>query len=211
MTEEEWLRCEEPEALLSVLFPDASVRKARLLIVGCCRRLASFLKPDMHPVRDDLLAMMECCADDPLPDNWSDAIWGDWELVQKYDRVDGCDEVFECYLMVINTGLAGGLMTAAYAAEENGAKSEGGKQAALLREIFGNPFRPIAPDPAWLTSNVVELARAIYDERAFDRLPILADALMDEGCDSEAILSHCRSPGPHVRGCWVVDLLLGKE
>ena len=83
-------------------------------------------------------------------------------------------------------------------------------QADLLREIFGNPFRPIALNPRWLTSNVVDLAGAIYEERAFERMPILADALMDAGCDSEEIIAHCRGNGPHVRGCWV-DLLLSKE
>jgi hypothetical protein len=70
---------------------------------------------------------------------------------------------------------------------------------------------PITIDPRWQTSTVIDLARIIYDERAFDRMPILADALMDAGCDSEDILNHCRSDGPHVRGCWVVDLILGKE
>jgi hypothetical protein len=83
--------------------------------------------------------------------------------------------------------------------------------APVVRCIFGNPFRPVSADPAWLTSTVVALARSIYDERAFDRLPILADALQDAGCDNPDILTHCRSVGPHVRGCWVVDLVLGKE
>ena len=68
----------------------------------------------------------------------------------------------------------------------------------------------LAADPAWLTSDVVALARGIYDERTFDRMPILADALQDAGCDSADILNHCRGAGPHVRGCWVVDLVLGK-
>ncbi len=72
--------------------------------------------------------------------------------------------------------------------------------------MIGNPFRPVALDPRWLTSTVLDLARTIYDERVYERMPILADALMDAGCDSEEILSHCRSGGPHVRGCWVVDL-----
>jgi hypothetical protein len=83
-------------------------------------------------------------------------------------------------------------------------------QTQLIRDIFGNPFRSVALDPRWLTSSVLDLARAIYDERAFDRLPILADALMDAGCDSGEVLDHCRGDGPHVRGCWVVDLLTGR-
>jgi hypothetical protein len=83
-------------------------------------------------------------------------------------------------------------------------------QAALVRCIFGNPFRPVTLDPSWLTSTVTALARGIYDEWAFDRLPILADALQDAGCDNEDVLKHCRGAGPHARGCWVVDLLLGK-
>jgi hypothetical protein len=85
------------------------------------------------------------------------------------------------------------------------------RHVALLRDIFGNPFRPVTVDPAWLTVTVVSLATAIYDDRAFDRLPILADALEDAGCDQADILNHCRQPGEHVRGCFVVDLVLGKE
>jgi len=82
---------------------------------------------------------------------------------------------------------------------------------ALLHEVFGDPFRPAIVNPAWRTATVVSLATAIYDERAFDRLPILADALEDAGCDNADMLNHCRQPGDHVRGCWVVDLLLAKE
>jgi hypothetical protein len=84
-------------------------------------------------------------------------------------------------------------------------------QCMLIRDIFGNPFRSIALNPSWLTSTVLALAQGIYAEKAFDRMPILADALQDAGCDNEDILNHCRGPGPHVRGCWVVDLLLGKK
>ncbi len=81
-----------------------------------------------------------------------------------------------------------------------------------IRDIFGNPFRPVACDPEWLTSDVLALARGIYDDRAFDRMPILADALQDAGCDNDEVLNHCRDPNQiHVRGCWVVDLLLGKS
>jgi hypothetical protein len=76
---------------------------------------------------------------------------------------------------------------------------------------MGNPFRPVALNPEWLTPTVTALARGMYDSRDFGAMPILADALQDAGCDSEDILSHCRSDGPHVRGCWVVDLVLGKD
>jgi hypothetical protein len=84
-------------------------------------------------------------------------------------------------------------------------------QGRLLRDIFGNPFRPVTVDPAWRTSNVSAIAQRIYDERRFADLPILADALEDAGCTIGAMLTHCREPGEHVRGCWVVDLVLGKE
>ncbi len=86
-------------------------------------------------------------------------------------------------------------------------------QAKLLREIFANEYRPATVEPAWLAWNdatLPKLAQSIYTDRAFDRLPILANALEDAGCDNANILAHCRQPGEHVRGCWVVDLLLGK-
>lgn len=84
------------------------------------------------------------------------------------------------------------------------------RQTSIFREIIGNPFRPVEFDPRWRTDDVIGLARAAYEDGAFDRLPMLADALMDVGCDDEVILSHCRSAGPHTRGCWVVDLVLGR-
>src|SRR5262249_9028954 len=94
------------------------------------------------------------------------------------------------------------------------ARAEAASQADLLRDIIGNPFRPSAVDLAWVRWNdrcVERIARRIYDERNFAELPILADALLDAGCDDEDILAHCRGAGPHVPGCWVVDLLAGKE
>lgn len=81
--------------------------------------------------------------------------------------------------------------------------------AHLLRDIF-NPFRPVALNPAWLSSTVVSIAAGVYDDRAFDRLPILADALQDAGCEDAGLLDHLRGDGPHVRGCWALDLILGK-
>ncbi|MCE9561749.1 MAG: hypothetical protein K8U57_06800 [Planctomycetes bacterium] len=77
--------------------------------------------------------------------------------------------------------------------------------------MFGNPFRPVVAEPAWLTSDVVALAQGIYANRDFSAMPILADALQDAGCDSEDMLAHCRDEKQvHVRGCWVVDQILGK-
>jgi hypothetical protein len=78
-----------------------------------------------------------------------------------------------------------------------------------LREVVGNPFRCPALDPLWLTPDVAALARGIYEERAFDRLPVLADALEDAGCTDPAVLAHLRSGGEHFRGCWALDAVLG--
>lgn len=101
-------------------------------------------------------------------------------------------------------------------------KSRGADQAERIRQcecircLFGNPFRPVTLNRRWQSSTVLDLARTIYDEfprqaGGYMKMHILADALMDSGCDSEEIIKHCRSDGPHVRGCFVVDLLLGKE
>jgi hypothetical protein len=84
-------------------------------------------------------------------------------------------------------------------------------QADLLRDVFGNPFRPVAADSSWRAPAAVHLAQAAYGERSFGQLPRLADALEEAGCTDRAVLDHCRGPGPHVRGCWVVDLILGKS
>jgi hypothetical protein len=86
-------------------------------------------------------------------------------------------------------------------------------QAHLVRDIFGNPFRPVTVNPSWLTwkdGTLLHLARSIYEDRRFGDLPVLADALEEAGCTDPDILGHCRGPGPHTRGCWPVDLVLGK-
>ena len=94
----------------------------------------------------------------------------------------------------------------------HGADSRSGAMAcSLLRDIFGNPFRSGAFSVAWRAETAVSLARQIYDSYNFSGLPILADALQSAGCDNSDILDHCRGPGPHIRGCQVVDLLLAKE
>ena len=94
-----------------------------------------------------------------------------------------------------------------------GERAGDGVLCDLFRCVFGNPFRPVRCERSWLAWNdgtLRQMAQAIYVERAFDRLPVLADALEDAGCDNAEILDHCRAGGIHVRGCWAIDLLLGK-
>src|SRR6185437_16910565 len=96
--------------------------------------------------------------------------------------------------------------------EERTAKVERRAQVALIRDLFGNPFRPVAIEPACLEWNegcLVKMARTIYDERKYQDMTILADALEEAGCGTAELLNHCRQPGEHARGCWALDLLLG--
>jgi hypothetical protein len=125
-----------------------------------------------------------------------------------------------------DTGVAASNAVAEYARQvrrrpEEGARAaawaelkEQSAQCAVLRDLVGNPFQFRAVESSWLTQNdgaVRELAQVIGEGQAFDRLPILADALEDAGCTDAAILEHCRGPSPHVRGCWVVDAILGRQ
>jgi hypothetical protein len=92
--------------------------------------------------------------------------------------------------------------------------AEQAAQAGLLRCVFGNPFRPARIEPSWLrwcSCLLVSMARQMYDSRDFTDMPVLADALEEAGCQDQDILGHCRSGGEHVRGCWVIDLLLGRS
>jgi hypothetical protein len=112
------------------------------------------------------------------------------------------------------------LFFAASAVAESGPKREAEvlAQCHLARDVFGNPFRAVSLDPSWTTPTVVLLAQAAYNERqmlGYDldpaRLAVLADALEEAGCSGHPVLEHLRDPGPHVRGCWAVDLVLAKE
>jgi hypothetical protein len=159
------------------------------------------------------------------------------KLVEVFDRTTNRDDVFELGLQgiafrairnaaYVERGEAEGWNSSAAACAYHAAFhsklamiDEGNEQktqaaavrASLLRDVIGNPFRPVILNPAWQTTNVTAIAQAIYDERVFERMPILGDALEDAGCDNADILNHCRQPGEHVRGCWVVDLILGKS
>ena len=123
----------------------------------------------------------------------------------EWEMTDRCKRVAFYWMSPRSAG------SAAYRAHKD--RAMGWPTLPLLRDVFGNPFRLLSVQRHWLTWNdrtIPKLAQTIYDDRRFDLLPILADALEEAGCDNADILAHCRGPGPHVRGCWVVDLLLGK-
>jgi hypothetical protein len=92
-----------------------------------------------------------------------------------------------------------------------GLDHERAAECITIRDMFGNPFKPTQFDPSWRTETAVALARKMYESRDFSVMPIMGDALQDAGCPDEDILNHCRSPGVHVRGCFVVDLVLSRS
>jgi hypothetical protein len=197
MTEEEWMAEDaEPMLLFEHIQWIRSRRKHRLYSVAGGRELLSFLKSaycmlayDVVERQADGNATAEEIAD--LSNRWPDGeLHADWNWNIGLG-IDGYRQV------ALNVALDLG--------EDNPLAAR-----ALIRDIFGNPFRPIVADPAWVTPTVQSIASAIYADRAFDRLPILADALEEAGCTNADLLLHCRQPGEHVRGCWVVDLVLGK-
>ena len=91
------------------------------------------------------------------------------------------------------------------------ATANAGSKSRAVRDLIANPFVSIEWKPDWGTSTVLDLARTIYDRRAFELMPILSDALLDAGCDHQMIQEHCRCGRPHARGCWVLDVILGRS
>ena len=217
MTEEEWLWSCDPIHLFNNLCRIREVRgrKLRLFACACCRRIEHLFSEEWHWKG---LELAEAIADGIEPEEAVNEFRRHWDEAppDPYSEVDGAVgatvdpwEDWEATEAAATAAVRAVRLSHSDSPAYDGL--ERAAQAQFLRCIFGNPFRPVALSPSWLTGNVRDIAQAVYDERAFDRLPILADALLDAGCDSEAILSHCRSEGPHVRGCWVVDLILGKS
>ena len=225
MTEAEWRACDDPERMLRQLKCLSSRRKSILFSSACAHSIWDMI-PDKRS-REAIL-FTERCADDPYSATELARISND-----VYDAyVDWRGDLSEQSWYYVGLGALGAAQIAVATITEperiaevivcceyasrlaNGGSDSHGDvsagQAQLLRDIVGNPFRPVAADPRWLTPTVTALAAGIYADRAFDRMPVLADALEDAGCDDVDVLGHCRGPGPHVRGCWVVDLLLGK-
>jgi hypothetical protein len=225
MTEEEWLTCIDPEKALRFLRGKVSDRKLRLFACGCCRRAWSALAAERGRTAVEIA---ERYADgsakmEELQRAWDQATATRRSYHWGMPNVDGIlaalpEQMVGVFLSQIRHALAWQGMAVPFKGYKRVAKRVGveaaGALRALLRDVFGNPFRPVTIPPAWLLWNggtVPKLAEAIYEQRRFSDLPILADALEEAGCDSADILTHCRQPGEHVRGCWVIDLLLGKE
>jgi hypothetical protein len=217
VTEKQWLAARSAESLI-----DHPVcrdrRKLRLLAVACARRMLAALPPD--PAFAAVVDAGEQYADDPAVR--SEAVAARKPLRDAARRHRGAEPIGSAVHVLTDLtadaleGLTAGIANAVYVLGHRGAvirtvpRTERAAQVALLRDIFGNPFRPVAVSKKWRTSASLGLARSVYDSRDFAAMPILADALEEAGCDNPDILSHCRGDGPHVRGCWVVDLVLGK-
>jgi hypothetical protein len=220
MTEAEWLAESDPRPLLDHLGRQARSRKLRLFAVACCRRAWEHLRDEACR---RAVEVAEGFADHRVSNQEREQATRDVRALcgpraracygLAYHVVRGTRYTFVNARIAAahaNWTVTGTQMVGDNAAAE---AAESAAQCGLLRDIYGNPFRPAALDPAWLVwdgGTIQKLAQAIYDERAFERLPVLADALEEAGCANEDLLGHCRQTAEHVRGCWAVDLLLGK-
>jgi hypothetical protein len=205
MTEPEWPECDDPVRLLQAVRGKASRRKLRLFAAACYRSVWSLLP---HEADRAAVPVMEDHADGAATDEQLLRAYAAVHVASSPDADDAEDEA-DAYLGDVRADAE----TAAAFARSLSARTQVA-QAGLLRCIFGNPFRPVALDPAWLvwrSGTIPRLAQAIYDERAFDRLPVLADALEEAGCTDADLLGHLRLPAVHVRGCFAVDAVLRKE
>ncbi len=229
MTEAEWLSRSQLVAMLErVRRSGCSDRKLQLAAIAFCRHMGHLPLPvEWHntvarfeewvegaATAEQVIAArqrLEAIADPSLSQDETgafsfDRFYGDRAATFLVDTGPGRDPLIDQLFMVKQVAYnANGVFGAGHERAMRVAHCQ------IVREIFGNPFRPITLNPSWLTSTVIAIANSIYEEKVFDRMPILADALQDAGCDNQDILNHCRQPGEHARGCWVVDLLLSKQ
>ena len=215
MTEQQWLASIDTLEMLFHVEENVSGRKLRLLACACCRQESvwRFLTNESSRVA---IGVSEQFADGQADDK--DLIGAALAIPQG--RTTGASRNprrLSLHCQATRAAVAATRLDEREAANETlrmTANSSGSQQSDLLREIIGNPFRLHLVSTFWLAWNdgtVPRLARDIYEDRTFADLPILSDALEEAGCDDGAILDHLRSPGPHVRGCWALDLVLGKE
>jgi hypothetical protein len=206
MNAKKWNSSGDPGPMLEFVCGTASNRKLRLFAVACCRPLLT-TRHHYHAALDVAEEVAE-----GKPKRWLLKSLDEWSTMAMEagdplgyaihhalddDALAHLDREFTDWVCGLREGFS--------------ERAERKRCAGHLRCLFGSPFRPIDFDPGWRTSDTLALARGIYEKNAFDRMPILADALQDAGCDNADILGHCRDTSlPHVRGCWVVDLVLGK-
>jgi hypothetical protein len=204
MTEEKWLAAKNPRPMIKFLRGKTSERKLLLFVHAFLRGLEGILvdkwnwanvekaelKSTQWAVLQEMIADLKWRRVEEQ--DFENAVWAREMERAIRNSQDGCDKTIQITMTLANRKGLPLLST-------------------VVRDLFGNPFRPITLNPTWLTSTVLSLAGQMYDSRDFCPMPILADALQDAGCDNADILQHCRGPGPHVRGCWVVDKLLSKE
>jgi hypothetical protein len=226
MSEARWRRCRDLGPMWEYVEGRVSPRKLRLFTAACLRRVGSVINQGF---RDGVEALERYADGEVNERTWRKVRAACQTAFEQADtasdyREDLC--VAEGVFRAACGEYAAALHQAARAhaftvipiylietAERHWNKTYAAERAAqcgLLREVVGNPFRPVTLDPAWRTSTVVAIARQVYESRDFSAMPILADALEDAGCQDRGVLAHCREAGEHARGCWVADLLLGK-
>lgn len=225
VTEAEWREARDPLFLLATLEPWAadeaiSDRQLRLFACACSRRVWHLLTDerrmdvelaeryaDGQASEEEITARREdfyrAKADGEPPDEPAIARW----CILDGDGYGGPDEYRTELLKALGAFRPDRRRRRLPKHDATGDIA----QAILLHDIFGNPFSPIAFDPAWRTEHTTGIASKMYEERDFVAMPILADALAEAGCDNADLLAHCREPGVHVRGCRVVDLVLEKK
>jgi hypothetical protein len=212
MTEAEWLTGIDPTPMLEFLRGKASDRKLRLLGVAIARASWDRLNDDRsRRAVEAAEKFADGAIDSSTLDTVVDGAWDVrdelWDAGHRDDRVWHAEAVG----MTATVHEWSDRFNRTGPPDDYPFRIPSPAHCELARDIFGNPFRPVTFDPNWRTTTAIQLAQLMYDSRDFSVMPILADALEDAGCDHADVLDHCRGPGPHVRGCWVVDLVLGKE
>ena len=203
VTEAEWLAEADPRLMLECLRGDISARKLRAFISGCYRlRFPDFVALPDGPDPDDVQAVRGKAEREAAANRSEYVFVADTLFIQPPSAAEKA-----AFRQRRDEGVLA--IAIAVAAED---KVHGPQQVALLRELVRSPFRRIADDLRSRADDAVrQLANAIYESKEFGLLPQLGDALEDAGCTDTDLLDHLRGPGPHVRGCWAVDLVLGKS
>jgi hypothetical protein len=223
MTEAEWLACDDPEAMLNWVGPSASERKLRLFMCACCHRVwPLIMEPHCCGAVEvaELYAEGEADANDlAIACEEANLYWADGEAEGDMNAREATTypvdpDAFESADSCASCARSAGHYSDS-AEDVSWRRTERAAQAELIRCIFRGPCgttRGLSPALlCWDEGIIPKLAQAIYEETTFDRSPVLADALEEAGCAADDILSHLRSPGPHVRGCWAIDVILGKK